>query len=356
MLTYKAGGPRGTGSIQRPELEAKQTPPAIAQSKSKLEVPELQKTSSDDRPRGFWSALWNSPVEIATQVAHAAQKKLPTAVCAVMLGAAVLTSGCAGLRGASLDMMPNALPTTTIELASPTGPTAGSTIVAPVQRTDPTELTAAVVRHSEVSSVAADIASKARRGYASSTVFLPGNNLKFQSWVHSYHTGEARQMNILKAPSDGVVRGTIVVNVSGHSSEATDFAKSNTYSVRIQLPDGTIIERSGIPRNVVTEGRLPADTPEYSTVIDVEYLYRSGATEVSAWPDGSGGVGGYVEGRLYYVHSHDAQWDVNKQFQKSRDHKAAHPEIRWGTPHESADLEQHHVSPDPRPYTHYSNR
>jgi hypothetical protein len=318
------------------------TPPAgeanLLQVPPEWVTPPLQVTRAAERPRA--NSSWWSPSQLGALLGR---RTVTAAAAAVLIGASFFTTGCAGLRtGASLDYLPQ---TTSAAVFS----------TAPVTQTDPTRLSAPVVRNSEVNWLQAHYASMARRGYAAQAQFLPGNGLEFESWSHAYETGVPRHMNVTDPPRDGVIRGTLVVNVSGHSGEADAFAKSNTYSVRIELPDGTVLERSGIPRNVVGQPGLPSDTPEYATTIDVEYPYMRGITKVSAWPDGSGGTGGYIEGRLYLVHSHDQPWDPKVQLKLAKAHRAAHPEVRWGTRFETADRKEHHVSPDPVPIRHYSN-
>lgn len=293
--------------------------------------------------RGFWSNLWDNTMGRVLQIQGIRRLQIPAAACAVLMGLAAL-GGPTQAYAQSRAFAPT--PAITMSVAGD---------VQNVAQKDPTQLTAPLVRNSEVDDVRETIASRARMGHASSTHFLPGNDLKFESWNFSYETGKARRMNILEAPADGMVRGTIVVNVSGHSGEAAAFATSNTYTVEITLPDGTQLTRTAIPRNVVADPTKPGDTPEYATVIDIEYPYQSGITKVGASPDGSGGAGGYIEGRLYYVHSHDQKWDVSEGWKWSREHKAAHPEVRWGTQYEREDREEHHVSPDPRPYASYRN-
>lgn len=174
---------------------------------------------------------------------------------------------------------------------------------------DPTALSGPIARHGKVEKVLKEAEADARRGVASTVTFLPSKGTKFKSWYFGYKTGEARRMNILEQPEGGIVRGTIVINPSGHTGQAESFARSNTYTVEITLPDGQKLVREGILRNVVVQG-LPPSTAEYATAIDVEYPYRRGVTQLSASPDGSGGAGGYVEGRLYLIHSHDQKWAV----------------------------------------------
>lgn len=185
--------------------------------------------------------------------------------------------------------------------------------------TDPTKLAAPFSRNGKVEAALKDAERDARRGVASTVTFLPSKGTKFKSWYFGYKTGEPRRMNILEPPADGIVRGTIVINPSGHTGQAEEFARSNTYTVEIKLPNGERLQREGVPRNVVLQG-LPPSTAEYATAIDVEFPYRSGVTELSAGPDGSAMTGGYVEGRLYLIHSHDQTWAVSSGWGASLRH------------------------------------
>jgi hypothetical protein len=108
--------------------------------------------------------------------------------------------------------------------------------------------------------------------------------------------------------------------------------------VEIRLPDGSVLTKTAIPRNVLADPSKPSDTPEYATAIDIEYPYQSGMTTVSASPSATSAFG-YIEGRVYYVHSHDKKWDVNEAWQWSRDHEA-----------------RNLSGPDPRPYVSYAHR
>ena len=140
------------------------------------------------------------------------------------------------------------------------------------------------------------LGERAQNGEASSAIFLPAPGMHYDAYAFDYHTGMAKQMNLTSAPADAKVKGTIVINVSGHSSEADKFAKSNTYSVEVRLPDGKTLSMRGIPRNNPSKA-------EYATLIDVEFPYQKGVTTLVAWPDGSAGGGGYTEGRRYQIHS-----------------------------------------------------
>ena len=331
---------RAQGTSTVAAVYPEHAPPVSAvEGAVELVPPPLQETRAHQRPRS--NPSWWSPSQLGIQFGR---RTVALGAAAVLIGASLFSTGCAGLRtGASLDFMPR---TTTAAVFS----------TAPVTQNDPTKLTGPLVRNSEVDGVTASYASLSRRGYAAQAQFLPGNDLKFESWSHAYKTGVPRHMNVIEAPRDGMIRGTLVLNVSGHSGEAHAFAKSNTYSVRVVLPDGTVLERSAIPRNVVGKPGLPSDTPEYATTIDFEYPYLQGVTTVSAWPDGSGGSGGYIEGRMYLVHSHDQPWDPKAQERLAKLYRAIHPEVRWGTWFANSDREEHHVNPDPSPIPHYSNR
>mgnify|MGYP006380938171 CR=1 FL=1 len=131
--------------------------------------------------------------------------------------------------------------------------------------------------NSRVGSTLADLASRAKRGGASSTTFLPAQGQKFEAYAFSYHTGKPKEMNLTGKPADGMVRGTIVLNVSGHdgAERAAQYAKSNTYNVCITMPDGKQIRMNNIPRN------NPSST-EYATKIPIEFPWTEGAVRIEA--------------------------------------------------------------------------
>lgn len=291
----------------------------------------------------------------------------------------------------------------------------------------------------KVAKTLADLAKRAQDGGASSIMFLPQKGVKFEAFAFAYHTGLAKELNIPKPPK-GALRGTVVVNVSGHASggvgdrvtawaekaagregikigddaakflalrdacekatrelqgdfqrtkqgamidlgdgkqlelkrelfermqqattESTDsavaqlawdgnkalrkyFAATNTYNVRVRMPDGKVSETRDIPRN--NPGRI-----EYSTRIAVEIPEGiAGEVVLEAWPTGSAEVAGYVEARRYRIHVGTDLFDLEKGVEAAEKYQAAHPEIRWDTEHEEDDLERHHVAPSPHPY------
>ncbi|MCC7074379.1 MAG: hypothetical protein IT383_23940 [Deltaproteobacteria bacterium] len=196
----------------------------------------------------------------------------------------------------------------------------------PVTQVNPTQATRAAgaisfTENSRVSSTLTDLASRAKRGGASSTSFLPAQGVRYDAYAFSYHTGRAKEMNLSQKPADGMVRGTIVINVSGHdgAERAAQYAKSNSYNVCITLPDGKQIRMNNIPRN-------NPGSAEYATKIPIEFPWQEGVARIEAWPTGSAGVGGYVEGRRYNVHMGDAhQYDVAKARTDAAEWERQHP-------------------------------
>jgi hypothetical protein len=121
------------------------------------------------------------------------------------------------------------------------------------------------------------------------------------------------------------------------------FGATNTYHVRVRLPDGQVLERSGIPRN-----RL--DRIELATRIPVEFPLQTGTTVLQAWPAGSAEVGSYREAREYAIHHGRELLSVKQQIAIAEKYQALHPEVRWGTEFEMDDVLAQGVSPSPYPY------
>jgi hypothetical protein len=133
------------------------------------------------------------------------------------------------------------------------------------------------------------------------------------------------------------------------------FAMTNTYNVRVTLPDGRKLELRNVPRN-------KPDQAEYSTSFPIEFPAMRGNTIVEAWPTGSAEVAGYVEARRYHLHIGEEHfYSEKKGIEAAEKYMDAHPEIRWAAraarPNssaaieaEEADLARSHVSPPPFPY------
>jgi hypothetical protein len=80
-----------------------------------------------------------------------------------------------------------------------------------------TTSTTGFVEHSKVAATTTALADLARTGGASSVVFLPEQGVAANSWSFPYKSGRAKEMNIPRPPG-GPLRGTVIVNVSGHAN------------------------------------------------------------------------------------------------------------------------------------------
>lgn len=79
-----------------------------------------------------------------------------------------------------------------------------------------------IPEHPELPATLAELADRAVRGGASSCRFLPEPGVGFEAFAFAYHTGMAKELNITGAKGP-VLRGTLVVNVSGHATgDVTD--------------------------------------------------------------------------------------------------------------------------------------
>jgi hypothetical protein len=71
--------------------------------------------------------------------------------------------------------------------------------------------------HAKVPATLKAMAELAVTGGASSVVFLPEQGVAARSWSFPYKSGLPKQMNVPQPPG-GPLRGTVVVNVSGHTN------------------------------------------------------------------------------------------------------------------------------------------
>ena len=145
-------------------------------------------------------------------------------------------------------------------------------------------------------------------GRDASVAELRGNNVEFLQYTHPYpHEGRAhlyaREAVLKKAPESGVLDLTLFATPSSHvgpDSAAKDanyekFAKNNRYRLRIEFPDGTIQNFSSTPQRALRN--RPTGEAEYVTAFDLKIPLMKGDTKISAWPEGSAGVAGYIERR-----------------------------------------------------------
>lgn len=154
-------------------------------------------------------------------------------------------------------------------------------------------------RNPDAAKVLASMAQSSKDGFASSTRILAAN-AKIDAYSFNYHTGSPKQANLVKPPKDGVLELTVIMNVSGHDKAdpgAKDrYAETNRYCIRVTYPDGSSQEMRGIDR-------LNKNGREYATAQDICIdVKKPGTYAIEGWPEGSAGVGGYVEGRRYLLH------------------------------------------------------
>ena len=129
----------------------------------------------------------------------------------------------------------------------------------------------------------------------------------------------------------------------GNAMLRATFAATNSYIVRARLPDGSVLERRGVPRN-------DPHALEVATRIPIELPDVDGTVTLQAWPMGSAEVGGYREAREYAIHLGSARFDVERANEVAAQYAALHDEVRWDTEHEADDLVRHGVAPAPFPY------
>ena len=153
----------------------------------------------------------------------------------------------------------------------------------------------------KVAATLKEMEKQTKKDEAGYVIFLPEVGQGYKVAAFEYGSGFSKEMNLDALPAgQATIRGTICINVSGHNGQkdARDWAKTNTYSVRIVLPNGKEFEKNGIARS-------KPNGEEWATAIPVEFPAMKGTTTIEAWADGSAGVAGYVEGRQYLVHSSD---------------------------------------------------
>ncbi len=129
-------------------------------------------------------------------------------------------------------------------------------------------------------------------------------NVKGTVTFHGYGTHKPMTLSLKKALPDDRLDLTICLNVSGHDfkdSKDTPLpdakqriearAKDNRYVIQVTRPNGTVERMTGIE----AKGAL-------TTAQDISLRgMKPGTTVVEAWPEGSAGVGGYVEGRRLVI-------------------------------------------------------
>jgi hypothetical protein len=120
-------------------------------------------------------------------------------------------------------------------------------------------------------------------------------NVKASPTFYGYGTHKPMTMNLRQALPEGRLDLVVCLNVSGHDLKdradkqqaLASRAKDNRYVIQVTHADGQIERMTGIAAN----GALST-----SQAISIRGM-KPGTTVVEAWPEGSAGVGGYIEGR-----------------------------------------------------------
>lgn len=120
-------------------------------------------------------------------------------------------------------------------------------------------------------------------------------NAKASPTFYGYGTHKPMTMNLRQALPEGRLDLVVCLNVSGHDLKdradkqqaLASRAKDNRYVIQVTHADGKIERMTGI----AAHGALST-----SQGISIQGM-KPGVTVVEAWPEGSAGVGGYIEGR-----------------------------------------------------------
>ncbi len=155
---------------------------------------------------------------------------------------------------------------------------------------------AGFTRDPNIRAWARELEQDCRRGVAAMCVIEAGN-AKLEKWAFAYHTNLAKEANLLSAPPGGKLNLTALVNVSGHTGQVETYAKDpkQTFNVSVTGPDGKT--------QSMKVNRTKPTGAEYVVAVDMQIdVSKPGTYVISGWPEGSGGAGGYVEGRQYKLH------------------------------------------------------
>jgi hypothetical protein len=196
-----------------------------------------------------------------------------------------------------------------VQLPAPTRPgmpTSPSIPTAPTRPVDqgsfPTRPMSSLVpaqpfrRSMRVSESLRELTQKAKSGTAAQAE-IHAANANLEKFNFNYHTGKSREANLLSAPPGNKLHLTVTVSVSGHTQEAMKFAKdpNQRFLVEVKPPNG--------PAVTMTVAKADTQDAVYAVAQDIEIdVSQKGTYLVSAWPEGSARVGGYVEGRQYRLH------------------------------------------------------
>jgi hypothetical protein len=119
----------------------------------------------------------------------------------------------------------------------------------------------------------------------------PGVNLR-QTQAANYGAGTHAVLHVENLPAGASLDLLSLLPVSGHVglANATNYARTNQYNLVVVEPGG---QQTALPK-VPTTG--------FVTQKDLSLSLKPGMTRLLFWPDGSGGVGGYPQGRTIDLH------------------------------------------------------
>jgi hypothetical protein len=145
----------------------------------------------------------------------------------------------------------------------------------------------------------------------SSRTILTAENADLVVLQHSHGSGRAMDAWVTKPPVDGVLRLHLLISVTwpdrGRQGKAPvdlfrGWARTNTYVCLVTPPDEAKLEfRFDVMGNTDPPAGYAADRPRFATAspgFEIDIAKWSGeSVRIEGWPEGSAGVGGYIERR-----------------------------------------------------------
>ena len=134
-----------------------------------------------------------------------------------------------------------------------------------------------------------DMEKDIRAGTTPHVIVMNVNGKVTSDRQFDYGTHKPGQMRVTGLGKSGNFKVVMLLPVSGHTGEAAKFARSNRYNVTVAAPGGATWSSP----KIASTGLV---TPKELTL-----KLTKGLNVLEFWPDGSGGPGGYVEGRRYHI-------------------------------------------------------
>lgn len=147
------------------------------------------------------------------------------------------------------------------------------------------------VRESTIYSVAADMKSAVLNGATPIMDFYPAanSNVRITHQTAGYESGELNRYKASNIGKEGVVRGTLILPVSGHAGvdEAKIWAKSDTYSIYMTVEgsyERTYLIKDAKSLDIVTYQEI--EIPMVKGKVVKIYYHRSGSAGPNGFPEG----------------------------------------------------------------------